>query len=632
VYIVLGVLPQEFRGLDRGPVTDVWIDLDTWTRYYGRPSALLARGQRAFEVVARLRAGARVAEADAQLAALAQQWHREYPDQYRRRTLAAATADEISGASGWRLALLLVAIVALVVFIAAINVATLRLAQGDARRRELGVRLALGAAPPRLARQLLGEGLLVVATAAAAGILVGAWLIRATPAFLPPAPVAVDYGIALDRRVLAVTLTMAAVAAALSRLVPALRASRTDVIRALKAVEGGSRVRLLSLRTLLVTSQVALAVVLVNGAGLLLQGFLATRSTWPGFATHKDLLVLTLTAPDAPDALTGWELALAAMRDRVTRLPGVARATYVRRIPMAGHGGGATLPVSLPSDRGAAASRALRYNQVGPDYLETLGTHLLRGRFFADSEHNPTARVVVVNETLSRQFFEASHPIGEYLTIGREQFEIIGIVEDTRISRLHEDGEPFFYLPFAVRPSEDVALVLETNVPAATLARAARQTVRAVNPEARVLMTTTMHDHMAEQVYDERMPAVLGTALAAMGVGLALVGLYGAVALLTVRRTRELGIRLALGAAPKRIVGLVLAQGIVIAAAGAIVGVGLALATSTLLASILRSRGSHDTAILLASAGAALLIGTLAAMIPAARTLRIDPSRTLRYE
>jgi putative ABC transport system permease protein len=634
LYTVIGILPPSFRGLDRGTVTDVWIDLDTWSHFYGNPATFASRGARAFEVIGRLRPSSTLAEANAQLAGLGHRWASDHPDASGGRGLLATGADEVSGRAGLNLTLLLVSIVTLVVVIACLNVATLRLAQGDRRRREFAVRLAIGAGPGRLIRQLLGEGLVLVGIGSVGGLLIAQWLVSAAPALLPPSPFALDYDIRLDARVLGFALGMALLATLLSGLPPALRAARTAVMQSLRPGENPGNGRLPSLNTMLVALQVALAVVLLNGAGLLLKSFLATRDLWPGFAATKDLLVVELSMGDEDGTQKEWAARLDAMRERIGALPGVAHATYVRRIPMAGYGDGATLAVSVPGRPSGIGSkpREVRYNQPGPGYLDTMATRLLRGRFFAPEEHVPTARVVVISADFARKYFPDEKPIGQFLRIESEAFQIIGVVEDARISRIHEEREPFFYVPYATRPSSDVAIVAETLVPPGTEAAAIKQAIRSVRAGTWILGTTTMRDHMAAKLHADWMPAVLGSALSMLGVGLALIGLYGAVALLTLRRTRELAIRLALGALPRALLLSVLGQAIVIASAGGVAGLLAAVATARLLESFLYGVGPLDPAVLGGSAAAAVVIGILAGLAPASRTLRIDPARTLKYE
>lgn len=635
LYIVIGVLPASFTGLQRGAVTDVYIDLDGWTRFYGSRDSLADRGSRHFSVIGRLGPGATDRSASVALEALGVRWQQAFPGTNRQRALLARPADEVSGAAGRPTAALLLAIVGLVLFISCANVATLLVASGEARRREFAVRLAIGAGRWRIVRQLLGEGAILAAVGTAIGLVLAFWLIDMAPALLPPSDILLDYRIALDGRVLSVTVVLGAIAAVSSGLLPALAALRTDVAPALKPSASDARTgRVITLRTGLVVLQIALAVALLNTAGLLLRSFIATSQGRPGFDARKPLLVLQLSMGDEAGGASRWTAVLDDIRTRVSALPGVMHATYVRRIPMAGYGGGATMKVMVPgaTDAPGAESRGVRYNQAGPGYLPTLGTRLLRGRFFLGGEHVPTARVVVVSRTLAQQYFPGRDPVGRILRIEDDDHEVIGVVEDARVSRIHEDPEPFFYLPYAAAPSRDVALVVETSGPQDGLTRLVTAAVASTGSQTAVLGVMTMGEHMAAQLYMDWMPALLGSALAALGMALALGGLYAAVAFLTARRTREFGIRMAIGARPGDVLGLVLRQGFGLALAGGAAGLLAAFAASRLLRGFLYGVSENDAVVLASSVLAAALLGVIASAIPAWRAIRIDPARTLRYE
>ena len=631
-YTVIGILPAAFTGLERGPVTDLWIDLDAWSRFYGSRGSLTNRAARHFEVIARLSPGARIEDAEAPLKTLGERWAAAYPEASRGRALLVRPAGEVSGGAGRSMTLLLLAIVGLVLIIAAVNAATLIVAQVDARRREFGIRLAIGAGYRHLVAQLLAEGAVLAATGTGAGLLLAWWLIDAAPALAPSSDVFIDYRIALDRRVLAFTAGIAAVTAVIMGLAPVLGALRTDLARALTvSPPGASRGRLLSLRTGLVMLQVALAVVLINSSTLLLRSFLETRGTWLGFDWRKPLLIAQLSMGDEPGGAAAWPSALERIRERIASSRGVRRATYVRRVPMAGYGGGATLPVSLPGGGPALeAERELRYNQVGPGYLETLGTRLLRGRFFAEADQVPTARVVVIGQTLARQYFPDEDPIGRFLRISGIDREVIGLVEDARITRIHEAPEAFLLVPYSTNPSRDVALVVEPAARQEDAAAAVASALREFSPRTLVLATTTMERHVAEQLYLDRMPALLGAALSAVGIVLAAAGLYATVAFLTGRRVREFGIRMALGARPRTVLALVMGQGLAIAVTGGAAGVIAALIAARPLRNFLHGISSDDPVVLGLSALAAMLLGAAASIAPAWRAIRIDPASALR--
>ncbi|HEX9186279.1 MAG TPA: ABC transporter permease, partial [Vicinamibacteria bacterium] len=580
-FTAIGVLPPGFRGLQRGLVNDVWVSLETWSRFYGSPASLERREARHFEVVARLAPGATLARAASDLALLGSRWATAFPEASHGRTLHAQRATEIAGGAS-PLALLLGVGVLLVLAIAGTNASNLLVGLADARRAEMGMRQALGASRSRIVRQVLAESALLALAGAGVGLALAEALVRAAPRLLPPTALAVDYAVRLDGRALVVAGALALLATLAGGVVPALRASRTEITPSLRVTAGAlTPGRRLALPTALVALQVALAVVTLNSAGLLLGSFAATRSASRGFDTGRRVLVLELSMGDEVGDLRRFASALASVRERALGLPGVRSATYVRRLPMAGYGGGAKLTVSVPD--GDGSTRDVRYNQVGPGYAETLGPRLRAGRFFAPAEHSGASPVVVASEAFASAFFGATPAVGRHVRVGGEDHEIIGVVDDAPIERLHEAPEPFVYLTYARRPSADVALLIETAGEPGALAPAARALVREASPGAAVLAATTLARHMAEAWHEDWLLAVLGASLSTLGILLALAGLYAAVALLTGRRTREFGIRLALGARPSEVVSLVLRQGLGIALAGAAAGLPAALVAARLL-------------------------------------------------
>jgi putative ABC transport system permease protein len=630
-YTLIGVLPPGFRGLARGLVNDVWISLDSWSRFYAIPASLENRAARHFEVVARLRPGRSPAQAASELAVLGARWAGTFPEASRGRTLHGQLDDDVAGRAS-PVVLLLLAGALLVVVVASLNASTLLVALGETRGVELGIRQALGASPLRIARQVLIEAGLLALAGTLAGLLLADTLLRAAPALLPPSELVTDYGLKLDGRALAFAALLAFVATLVGGAVPALRASRKALAPALRVTPEtcGPR-RIATLPAVLVALQVALAVVTLNTSGLLLESFAATRHARHGFDTDRNLLVLQLAMGDETGDLSRFSAALEALRERAGGLPGVRHVTYVRRLPMAGYGGGATVSVSVPGRDEPA--RGLRYNQVGPGFLETLGVRLREGRFFARQEHSARAAgVVVVGETLARQLFPGQDAVGQHLRVDGDLDEIVGVVEDAPIERLHEAPEPFLYLPYARIPSSDVALLVETSRKPFDLAASVKSLVRETYPEADVLTTTTLRRQMAQALHDDWLPAVVGTGLAILGALLALAGLQAMVSLVAGRRTREFGVRMALGARRRDVLWLVLAQGLTLALAGALVGLPGALAAGGLVRGFLRGTSPLDPRVLAVSLTLAAALGLLASASPAWRAMRTDPSRVLHME
>ena len=410
-------------------------------------------------------------------------------------TLHAQAASRVTGRADPR-ALLLGAGVLLLLAIAGANASTLLVGLGDARRGEMGMRQALGASRSRIARQVLTESALLASTGAVVGLLLAEVLVRAAPALLPPSTLATDYGAELDRRALTVAGLLAVLATLVGGVVPALRAARITIAPSLRVTAEAPGPRLAGLPTALVALQVALAVVALNTAGVLTRSFAATRSAARGFDTGRNVLVLQLAMGNESGDLGRFTASLESLRERALGLPGVRNATYVRRLPMAGYGGGAKLPVGIAG--GDAAPREVRYNQVGPGYAETLGPRVLAGRFFEPRDHAPSSRTVVVSATFARALPGAAPVPGRRVLVGGESHEIVGVVEDAPVVRLHEASQPFVYLSYARLTVERRGATRgDGRRTPRRSPRGARALVREASPGAHVLVTTTLARHMA---------------------------------------------------------------------------------------------------------------------------------------
>jgi len=625
-YTLVGVLPQEFRGLDRQAVTDAWISLDTWSRFYNDRAQLSQRAARNFELLARLRPGATLQQATSEIRVLDARWISAVPEAKGRSlrvSRPAAVAGEVTPP-----VLLLLTGGGLVLLIACANVSTLLLGLNDARRVELSLRLALGASRGGIARQVLAETALLAAAGVAGGLALASLLLRAAPALLPPSSAVIDYGIRMDARVVACAGLLGALAALVGGLVPALRAGGLAPSPTRVTEETASPRRLFSLPAALVVAQMVLAVVAVNTATLLLASFDGVRRASRGFDTTRPVLALQLVMGAEGGDLSRWTAELDVARQRMLAVPGVRNATYVRRLPMAGYGGGATIRVALPGRE----ALPLRYNQAGPGFAETLGIHLRQGRFFEAAEHAGRQPVAVVSEAFARQYFRGETAVGRHVMVGGELHLVVGVVEDTPLEQLHEQAQPFVYFPYSRKPTSDTAFLVETAGDPILLAATTRAVVRETCPGAWVINTRTLRGHMSEQLHEDWLQAVLGSGLAVLGVALALAGLYATVARMAARRSREVGVRMALGAEAADVLRLVLKQGLTLAAIGAVAGLASAAAAAVLLRSLLRGVGPLEPRAFAASAFVAIALGLLASLQPAWRAARTDPARVLRAE
>lgn len=630
---VVGVLPASFSGLRQGVSSDLFVSPAAWARSTNARSDIDDRRSRQFEVLARLQPGAGIEMALAQVQAAGRRIAAAFPATNRDIGFTASLVFKDQFARALQPVSILMAIVGLVLWIACGNVAGLQLAQAEGRRREMGIRQALGASRARLIRQVLTESAVLAVVGSAGGLLFAAWLLRALPALLPAGPFATDLGLRLDGRVFAFTLAAALVTVMLSGLAPALRASKVDVVPAIKGGESGRPGRKLAMRRIVVAGQVALAVILLNTAGLLLRSFFHTQSESPGFDTARNLACVfmhTGRTPEGEVVTTMYD----RLREEASALPGVRRVSYARRLPLFPSGGGASLTVEFPGLRLPEAQRrpGIHYNEIGPGYLETVGTRVLRGRQFNSQDSRLSQRVVLVSEAFARRYFNGRDALDQTILVGGRPARIVGVAEDARMNSIHETPQPFLYLPFAQRPSGEATLLIESLRDPAPLAPLAKAVIRRVYPQAVVLSTVTMRDHMKQALFLDWVQAVLSSGLAAFGVLLAATGLFAAISYAVGRRIREFGLRMALGAQRGDVFRLVLRQAGWMALAGIAAGSVGSLLVARLLSGMLYGVAPGDLLTLLGSAAATLGVAVLATLSPARRAVRVDPMVALRYE
>jgi len=624
---VVGVMPPSFRGLRRQLSVDLWVSAATWTVLSGGSRAEFDdRGQRQFDVLGRLRPEATLAEAETQLSTIARRLADTYPDTNRDRTFYAVPEASERRAGGLAAGLLLMSIVGIVLLIACANVAILMLADTEIRHQETVVRLALGAGRLRLIRQFLTESLIVAALATIVGLLFAWGILQIFPSLMPPGPITISPDLRLDHRVLSVTLLASLVSLLLFGLAPTLKASRQQIVGGLKGRETriGDGRGVFSLRNILVVSQMALCVALMTGAGLLVRSFLYSQTISPGFDTDQQMLITSVsrTRSEQTPRPELW----AQLAQDIEALPGVRRVTWARRIALAGSGGGAVRTVEFPGQDPVS----VKYNQVAPDYFEVMGTRLLRGRPFTAADRAGAAPVAMVNETMANRFWPGVDPLGRQLRIQGEDHEVVAIVEDGRINDLHEPPEPLFYLPYAQTPSGDTTMLIATDIPPSLVAASVRQLLRDRESSVRSWGMTTLNEHMRAALYQDRLPAQIGSALGALGVVLAAVGLFGVISRLVTQRQREFGIRIALGAPRASVLKLVLAQGLRLSLVGVAIGIGLALVVGRLMASSLHGVSPADPVTLSASCLIVTGVALIASQLPTRRATRVDPVRVLR--
>lgn len=621
-FIVAGVMPEEFNGIVRGVTTDVWMSNDAWFEVMGNHSDQVNRGGQ-FEIVARLKPGvtARHAAAALDSAIRGPGKHKPAPAGATGTLLESKFAPDWTADVVFSGGLLLA--LSLVLFVACANVAQLRLAQAELRKKELGVRLAIGAGTWRLDGQLLLESALLSIAGAALGVLLAVFLMRKAAEFLAAGRVQVDYGIRLDYRVLAYTLLALTLSILFSGLAPARHALKLELAEVLKSEQGATGPRPRWQKSLLVIGQIAVSVALFGTAALFLVNLRHAVTVRPGLDPQKNLLVMSVAPGRRMDPSTWSE----QVCERVATVTGVRGATYARRLPLSGEGWGWTARVEIPGQ----APLGVPENDVGGNYFALMGTRVLAGRGIDSNDRPGTPRVAVVSQAFARQLFASRSPVGQWLKIAGQMRQIVGVAEDGPSKYLHEPAQPFVYLPYGQAPdSGDIILLVETAGEPLALGRAVRDALKACDPGAEVYLTQTLKRQMDAALSQDRMMASAASALGIFGIVLTAAGLLGVLLYTISRRTREIGLRMALGARPAEIQRMILTESLRLAVWGIPIGVMMLVGAGWYVRSWLLGITPANPMIYVVSAASVLGLTLLAAWAPALRAAHVDPIAALR--
>lgn len=628
---VLGVLPAGFRELNPSLDRDLWLPPQTWTAFGGGDD-FQPWGYRWFEVVAR-RANVSVRAADAEVKALAVSLASDLPATNAGRGARVVSDFDERMETGGVNALALLGLVLLVVGITCVNVTNLLLARAAGRSREIAVRLALGASRGRLLRGLFAESLLLGALGVVVGLTIAFWLVKVLPALQVPPPGFRSFLLfQADARVVIFTLAVTLVTTLVIGIAPAWSASRVDLVSSIKADPGAPTVgagRRWLPRTLVI-AQIAVSLVLLCAAAVLARSFVQTRQADLGVTRGH-----VLTAWLNPGTGTVPAATVAEAVRQLESLSGVSRVATAVRAPLSLSGGGMTREIALPhqpSEPGVGLP-AIKYNAVSASYFAVIGTRLLRGEGFTVAHERGGEPVMIINERFAAQFFPGRDPLGAVVRVGSTsgvEHRIIGIAQNAVINEIGEPIEPYFYLPFQPDRYGDLTFLLRTHGDAAGLAMPVRTTLKQAHTDLEPLRTLTMAQYIEYSGRQYRAMAALAVALGLVGLVLTGLGLYGVVAYRTTKRTKEIGIRVALGATRPSVVRLVLLEGLRVAAAGLAIGIPAALVVTRLMSSLLFGVGPWDVPAFAAAAAVLLLAVLVATLIPALRSTRLSPTTALR--
>jgi len=635
MHTIVGVAPEGFYGTFVGWSMNFWVPASMEDIFESGGYKLEDRGARWIEAYARLKPGVTQQQAQQEFAAISGRLEAEYPATNRGRAIRFwplwQTPFNNAATLLPTLEIMLV-VVACVLLIACANVGNLLLVRSFARRHEMSVRLAVGAGRARLWKQLLTEGLVLSLFGAVGGLLVAYWC-RHALVLLFPARGGVQMHLPgeIDWRVLALSVAVCLATTLLMGLVPALQTGKIDLAQSMKmestGVVGGRGRSWV--RSGLVLVQVSLSFVLLVGTGLLMQSLLKVRNASPGFNTRGvlDTAIDLVSAGYTPARAQTFQDALL---ERVRSLPGVESAAFAKMTPLS-YVSSATAPIVVDGyTPPPEESPTVDYNEVGEDYFVTMGIALVAGREFTRADDEKGALVAVVNETMAQRFWQGREPLGQRLQLKGRWMQVVGIAKDSKYSSVRERATPFFFVP--VRQNSLRAAILNIRTPLApqTMATAIAREVHALDANLAPYEVITLQEQLERSTSPQMVAVTLVGTLGGLALLLAAIGLYGVMSYAVSQSTRELGLRMALGADASNLLRLVMSRGLALTAGGVLLGAAVALALTRLLGNLLYNVSPRDP-LAFGSALAVMAIASLAAcFLPAWRATRTDPARALR--
>jgi predicted permease len=644
-FTIVGVAPRGFAGTLLGGGPDVWVPMAMHDVV--QPNFDWYNQRRGLFLFAfgRMKPGVTIDQATANLKTVFARLEQAYPTDNKGRSAGAVSLLDArlnpNGQGGpviVQIAAILMAVVGIVLLIACANIANLLLARASRRRKEIAIRLALGASRVRLVRQLLAESLLLAGIGGGLGILLAVWTTSTLSGANLPLPIPLDDTLAIDGRVLAFTAFLALLTGILFGLVPAIQGSRPDVVPVLKneTVPAGTGHRgiraVFSMRQALVVAQIALSLLSLVAAGLFLRSLRDAQQIDPGFET-EGVLVLTFNLGREGYTPERGQLFYREVAERAASLPGVQGAAVAQNPPLAG---GFLRSIFPEGQDTTQQERVLvRVNSVSPGYFAAIGTPLLRGRDFANSDTTGAPSVVVINEVMAEQFWPGQDAIGKrFKFFGDRDFTtVIGIARNAKYGGVAEQPIPFIYQPLRQNYTPAAALHVRAAGNAAAVAAPVRQMVREIDPTLSVFNVRTLDEQVSQSLQPVRFNVILLTTFGALALLLASIGLYGVANYSVTQRTREIGVRMALGARPSTVLRLVLGHGLLLVAVGLGVGLVLALvATSFVPSELLLNVDPRDPVTFVSTAALLAVVAMLASYLPARRATRIDPLIALRTE
>ena len=635
-YTVVGVMPHAFEFPIQNEPLDLWTTIADDAA--GDSPVTAQRGAHFLRVIARLKPGVTESQAQAEADTIAARLEQQYPDENTHKGIHVESALKALVGDIRPALLILLGAVACVLLIACANVANLLLARAMTRHKEMAVRSALGASRLRVVRQLLTESVLLSLAGGVLGLILAVWwsdlLIALGKKDIPRA-----IQIGLDWRVLGFTLGVSVLTGLVFGLVPALHLSKTQLTESLKEGRGaGAGARKNRVRGVLVVAELAIAVVLLVGAGLLIQSLWRLQHVNPGLQP-ENILTFNLSLPDVRYPSEKQVRFYRDLMVRMRSLPGVQSASAVMPLPLSGDRFSISFQIEgrpvAPKDEPSADLFIAETN-----YFRTMGIPIIKGRDFEDRDQHTSTPVIIITEQFARQYFPGEDPVGKRIHPGISTWdnedstmrEIIGVAGDVRNRALNTEPKPAYYMPQSQLPfTQLIAVVKSTNDPRALTGSLTRE-VRAMDPELPVFSVKTMEEYISSSVAAPRFNTTLLSIFAAVALVLTIIGLYGVMSYSVAQRTNEIGIRMALGAQTRDVLGLIVKDGMKLVLLGLVLGISGALGLTRLLSTLLFGVTTRDPVTFVAIAALLSFVAILACYIPAWRATRVDPLEALRCE
>jgi macrolide transport system ATP-binding/permease protein len=647
-FTIIGIMPESFTGTDLGRSPEIFVPMQMYVQIGLEQGFTSSRGTRTFSVLGRLKPAVSEDQAQASLDMLAGQLAAAYPEHWKERNQQPRRVSVITENYArvrpevrsmlMGLAGLFTALVGLVLLIACSNISNMLLARATARQKEMAVRTALGASRGRLIRQLLTESLQLSLVGSVLGILLAPICIKLLiAAFLPGSTTELPLDIGINQRVILLTLGIGLLTGLIFGLVPALHASRSDLLLAMKdesvsTLQTGRR--RFGIRNLLVMTQISASLLLMIVAGLFIRSLQKAQQVDLGYDVDNVLIV----RPDAEfldNRNTAPQLVFHnEVLERVRSLPGVEAASLADFVPSGGGLRRSTISVENYTPR-TDESMDVRIGVVSTDYFKTMGMILITGREFLEQDKDGMPRTAIVNESLARRYWPGQDALGKHIMLAdnrRQQLEVVGVVKDATAYIFEKDASPFLYLPLLQNPSPGMALHVRSKGDPMAMLPPVRKEVDSLGQNVVLRDAKSLSEPLSDSLLMLRLASTLTGIFGLLALALAMLGIFSVVNYSTTRRTREIGIRLAVGAQRADILRMIMKEGLFIVVAGVVVGLILAFVSARLIASFLFSDAGSDISVYVVIALLQIAIAMAACFIPAYKATKVDPTDALRHE